>query len=176
MEKIIKQKNPKRKSDKKKLDFYKDYSNNHNHNPVTISQYNNFTSDLFKRFSKAIVELNLELKLGRLGKFRIQSINVGVAKKSGDLRKRQPDWARTKEYWKTKYPGLTPEELKEIKNKLIIYHENEHSNGEYYKHLWDRLTMRSPNYMLYKFIPSRQFSRLLAKTVKDPNRKVFYYG
>jgi hypothetical protein len=176
MEKTIKQKNPKKKSDVKKVSFYNNYKKEHSSPEVSLTQYYGFLSDVFKKFSEEIVLSNMELRLLKLGKFRVQSVSKGILKKNGEMRARKPDWARTKQYWSEKYPGLTPLELKEINNKLIIYHENEHTNGEYCKHLWDKMTVFSNNVRLYKFIPSRQFSRLLASVLKDPNRKVFYYA
>jgi hypothetical protein len=66
--------------------------------------------------------------------------------------------------------------ITEIDNKTVIYHENEHSNQEFYEHHWDKLTANLKYKNFYKFKPSRQYSRLIAKVVKDPNRKTFYYG
>ena len=86
------------------------------------------------------------------------------------------NWKDTWDYWYKKYPGLTKEEIVNINNKPIIYHDNEHTNGEFYEHYWDNSTINLKYKSFYNFNASRQYSRLIAKVVKDPNRKTFYYG
>ena len=73
-------------------------------------------------------------------------------------------------------PDLSQEEIIKLENKKVIYHQNDHSNGEFYEHYWDKLTNTLKYKSFYVFKPSRQYSRLIAEVVKDPNRKVFYYG
>jgi len=79
-------------------------------------------------------------------------------------------------YWHTKYPGLTKDEIINVPDKKVLYHENEHSNAEFYEHFWDNYSAVLKYKSFYIFKASRQYSRLIAQVVKDPNRKTFYYG
>lgn len=96
--------------------------------------------------------------------------------KKGELGRLKVNWGETLKYWSVKHEGLSKEELKAIKNKTLIYHTNEHSNGEFAEHYWDNKTTPLRHKKFYKFKASRQYSRLLAKTMKDVNKTVFYYG
>ena len=50
------------------------------------------------------------------------------------------DWKKTKELWEKKYPGLTSEEIIEIKDKPKVFYLNEHSNKYRMVYCWDRRT------------------------------------
>jgi hypothetical protein len=163
--------------DVKKAAFYSFYLKNAKEKVLSKSTYNAFLKELLEEFSKAIVEVGLELKIVKAGKLRIKSSHLNFFKKNGERSTSlRPNWQATWEYWHIKYPGLTKDEIVKITDKKIIYHENEHSDQEFYEHYWDKITCNVKFKSFYKFKASRQYSRLLAKVVKDPNRKVFYYG
>jgi hypothetical protein len=166
----------KHKASIKKASFYTFYKQNAK-NPVAVKVYNAFTKDLLEAFSDAIVRLGLELRIPSVGKVRVRSNNLHFFKKDGTRsRKLKVNWAATWEYWHKKYPELTRAEIVEIKNKTVLYHENEHSQQEFYEHYWDKLTIPLKYKSFFRFKASRQYSRLIAEVVKDPNRQVFYYG
>ena len=163
--------------DIKKDQFYKYYSENAKEKVVERSVYNKFLRDLLSIFSTEIVETGLELKINRVGKLRIRSKEMHFFKKNGERSKSlKVNWAATWKYWETKYPGLTKDQITQETNKTLIYHENDHSNQEYYEHFWDNFTANLKYKSFYTFKASRQYSRLIAQIVKDPNRKTFYYG
>jgi hypothetical protein len=143
---------------------------------VDNSTYNKFLSSLLKEFGDKIVTEAFELKLSGLGLIRVRTNHLQLIDKNGNpFKKLRVDWGKTKEYWNTIYPNKSFEEIKQIKGKKVLYHDNEHTNGEFYEHFWDKLTL--VKYVrFFKFTPSRQYSRLISKTVKIPNRKVFYYA
>ena len=117
------------------------------------------------------------MKLGKLGYIRIQAKQLTFIKKNGELAKSlKVDWVKTWSHWERKYEGRTRDEITEIKNKKVIYFENEHTNKEFYKHLWDNATAIVKFKRFYIFKPSRQYSRMIAEVVKSPDRKIFYYG
>lgn len=165
-------------SDYKKRDFYKFYRKNHKAKPVTRQIYFDFTRELLTLLGEVIITEGIELKLYSAGSIRVQAIDGGkmMLDKEGNLRKPNADWQRTWEFWYNKYPGLTRKEIVALPNKKVIFHENQHSNGEIYKFFWDRTTVMFNHQPYYEFVPTRTLDRLLAKTVKDPNRKVYYYG
>lgn len=161
----------------KKNDFFNFYLKNAKETLVTKPVYNNFIKELLNNFSTAIVEEGLELKVNKIGKIRVRSNNLKFFKKDGTLSKSlKVDWHKTWATWFNKYPELSRQEITEIPNKKVIYHENDHTNQEFYDHHWDKATANLKYKSFFKFKASRQYSRLIAKVVKDPNRKVFYYG
>jgi hypothetical protein len=161
----------------RKKDFYNYYVNNSKEPIISQSVYNKFLKELLNNYSKEIVEKGLELRLNKLGKIRVRTKELHYFNKEGKRAKSiRVNWKATLEYWKNKYPELTKKELKNIKNKPLLYHDNEHSNGEFYEHYWDNSTANVKYKSFYNFSASRQYSRLIAKVVKDPNRKTFYYG
>lgn len=161
----------------KKYDFFSDYRKNSKLTKIERKEYSSFTKALLIAYSEAIVKENLQLKMGKLGIIRVQSKKLHFFTKDGERAKTlQVDWQKTLKYWDEKYGGKSRAELKKIQGKKVIYHENEHTNGEFYRHLWDNLTAVVKYKRFYKFKPSRQYSRLIATVVKDKDRKVFYYG
>lgn len=161
----------------KKKDFYNYYKEHRQEREVSQSVYNKFLKVLLDKFSTAIVEKGLELKLIGIGKIRVRSKKLNYFNKEGKRAKSvRPNWKATLEYWKVKYPDQTLAELKQVPNKPILYHENDHTSGEFYEHYWDNNTSNLKYKTFFGFKASRQYSRLIAKVVKDPNRKTFYYG
>ena len=160
----------------KKNDLYAYYKKNVE-NPVSQKVFNAFVKELLETFSETIVRTGLELRIPKVGKFRVRSNNLHFFKKDGTRSKKlKVNWEKTWNYWFQKYPGLTRNEIVAIKNKVVIYHENEHTQQEFYEHYWDKLTTVLKFKSFYNFKASRQYSRLIAQVVKDPNRNVFYYG
>jgi hypothetical protein len=160
--------------DIKRRHFYQFYRKHGKTVRVDNKVYNRFLSELLQIMSDNIVLNNEPFSIPHLGHFRIKAFTPNLINKDGSLKNLKVDWKATQEYWKTKYPGKTLAELRFIQGKPVLYHENEHSNGEIYKHHWMKNQFRPLEN--YDFKASRQYSRLLAQTVKDPNRKVFYYG
>lgn len=163
--------------DIKKYDFYSHYRKNAKIERIERTQYDRFLKELLTTYSEAIVKENMQVKLGKLGYIRVQAKQMSFVDKDGNLAKSlRVDWIKTWKYWEKKYEGKTRDEITKIENKTVLYFENEHTNGEFYKHLWDNATAVVKFKRFYMFKPSRQYSRMITKIVSDPNRKVFYYG
>ena len=160
----------------RKNDFYKYYQENARLTKVDRIKYNGFLKEVLETFGRLIIEEGLELKLNQIGKIRIKTKMLNLIKSNGDLSKLKVDWKTTWDHWFSRYPNLSREEIVKIKDKKLLYHDNEHSNQEYYVHYWNNFTSNLKYKSFYDFKPSRQYSRLLAKVIKDPNRKIFYYG
>lgn len=160
-----------------KKHFYPFYTKNTKHTPIEKRLYDKFLGKLLNIFATSIVEDNMAIKLGYLGEIRIRARKLHFFNKKGNKNKTLcVDWVSTWEYWEKEYPGLTRDEIVATKGKKVLYFMNEHSNQEFYSHLWDNYTAPLKYKRFYKFIPIRKYSRLLAKIVKDPNRKTYYYG
>lgn len=161
----------------KKSEFYSYYIKNAKEKIVDRAIYNSFVKELLDTLSTEVVTTGLELKINKVGKLRIRSKELHFFKKDGTMAKSlRIDWKASWDFWAVKYPELSREEIVKIKNKTVIYHENEHTNGEFYEHFWDKYSTVLKFKSFYNFKASRQYSRLIAKVVKDPNRKTFYYG
>jgi len=161
----------------KKDAFFSFYLKNAKEKVISRIKYNAFMKELLEQFSDNIVTTGLELKIKQVGKLRVRSQKLNFFKTDGTLSKSlRVDWKKTWDFWLIKYPELTRNEITKINGKTVIYHENEHTDQEFYEHHWDKITASLKFKNFYTFKPSRQYSRLIAKTVKDPNRKVFYYG
>jgi len=119
----------------------------------------------------------MQLKLGPLGYLRVKANKLHFFKKNGEKSKSlKVDWPTTWKMWEKTYEGKTRDEITELKGKKVVYFMNDHTNQEFYQHYWDRLTSSVKYHRFYEFTPSRQYSRLINTVVKDPNRKIYYYG
>jgi len=162
--------------DIKKYHFFSHYRKNSKLSKIERTQYDRFTKELLNTYSRAIVEEGLWLKLGVLGYIRIQTKKLNFFRKDGSLsRTLSVDWDKTWKHWEKKYEGKTREEITKIEGKKVLYFDNEHTNGEFYKHLWDNRTVVIKFKRFYRFKPSRQYSRLIKDVVTQKDRKIFYY-
>jgi hypothetical protein len=176
MSEYLKRGKGKNTGDIKKYNFYSDYRKHAKLHKLERKEYSAFLKDLLTTYAKAIVEEALELKMGKLGYIRVQSRKLHFFRKDGTKsRTLQVNWKETWEYWEQKYK-LTRDEITQIEGKKVIYFENEHTNQEFYRHIWDNVTAIVKYKRFYIFKPSRQYSRLIKKIVTAPQRKIFYYG
>jgi hypothetical protein len=134
--------------------------------------------ELNEELGKLIVLENLELNFAeRVGTLRVRKFKININKAGGeiDITRLGPDWAATRKLWKETYPGKTPQELKEIKNKPIVRHLNKHSNGYSHEFYYSKKTCNIKNKTAYSFRPARALKNLLTSTIKNPNIKVDFY-
>jgi hypothetical protein len=165
------------KGDVKKASFFLFYIKNAKETLLSQNVYKAFLKELLETYSTEVVTTGLELRINKVGKFRIKSSKLKFFDKNGvKYKSLRPNWKSTWEMWHKKYPELNRDQIAALTNKAVIYHENEHSDQEFYEHYWDKTTINLKFKSFYTFKASRQYSRLIAKIVKDPNRKVFYYG
>lgn len=176
MAEYLRRKEGKKNGDIKRKDFYNYYKENHKYKKLTGAKYNAFLTEFCEEIAKAIVTDNTEFKIPIVGKLRIKASPRRILKKNGEFCKFRADWKATWDNWRNLYPNLTDDEIVALENKKVVYHENEHSNGEFYKFYWDTARNKYSSCYYYKFTPSRGLARLLAKTVLDPNRSVFYFA
>ena len=155
-------------------DFYAHYISTVD-SPVDRKTFGKFYKDLFCEFSNLILD-GKEVRLNNIGGFKIIEYQPKIVK-NGELNRKvlAPNWVATKEYWKELYPGKTLEELKLVPDKPLLYHENEHTNGQQYKFYWDKTTTELKCKSAYQFKPVRSSARRLSAILKDKNRKIFYY-
>lgn len=159
-------------------EFYKYYKN------VT----NNFIDkkickELLKEYNEKMLKLVIyegydHSLRPRLGSIRIKKFDNSLRlNKEGEIEnKLRPDWGKTRKRWVELYGNISGEELKEIKNKPIIYHLNEHTDGIVLKWYWDKVTCTIINQSAYKLEILRLVKREAAKAWKEiPSLKDIYY-
>lgn len=83
----------------------------------------------------------------------------------------------------TKYLSVDYKALKELwskdeearKNKTLVFHTNEHTNGYRMSFWWSRKKCKTKGIHLYYFLPCRQMKRAPASFLKDPDYKLTYF-
>lgn len=118
-------------------DFYKEYKAQVT-KPLSKKEYSDIRDSLYKELSQILYSegrFKLPFKFGTL-KIEKRRRKI-IYNEDGTINKigYKVDWKKTKDYWGVKYPGLSQEELKLIKNKTKIYCESEWRLGfKYDKH------------------------------------------
>lgn len=78
------------------------------------------------------------------------------------------NWNESLKLWRDMYPeAKTRLQLKEIKGKPMVYHENEHSDGYRYSLLWSNEKTSVKNIMLYVLITSTSVKKRLCDAIKS---------
>lgn len=152
-------------------DFYKEYKTQVN-SPLPKAKYNSIRQDIYDELCQEIYK-NGQYKF----KFHFGDIQILKSKRkisynsNGSINKinYKVDWKKTKEYWKEKYPGLTQEELKQIKGKTKIYCDSEWRLRIVYQKR--KAIYINKNFLWFK--PARTFSRGL-KVFVDSNPTIDY--
>ena len=138
-------------------DAYKFFKKNNPDTTITRKQYVAVCHDFNKRISHSVLTESTEFRvLYGLGCLRIKSFKYAIQLTPDgkiDTQKNSVDWTKTKELWAMQYPGKTAAELHEIKDKKLVIHLNEHSNGYIMKWYWDHRTCNVQNHTLYVFKP-----------------------
>jgi len=145
---------------------------------LTWAQYTEITKKFFTRVLESLIYKGIEFSFpNRLGNLRIKKSKVAARlNKYGNLDKRgyAPNWDATKKLWARQYPDKTPEELKSVKGKQIIYHLNRHTDGYLHKWVWDKSTRIAKNSSGYIIEVVRSADRKLAKALQDESLGLDY--
>lgn len=169
--KMIKRTEGKNNSNFKTDLFYSEYKN-HVKEPLSKKDFSNVRDELYSEISNVLYnegQFKFPFKFGTLKiekrKRKIAYNADGTINKIGY----KVDWKKTKDYWGTKYPGLSQEELKQIKGKVKIYCESEWRLSIKY----DKTKALYINKNFIWFRPSRTLARGL-KTFVDNNPQIDY--
>lgn len=159
------------KADYKSGDIYKKYlSTTKSKNPVVRTIFVKILKEFFGGVVEDLIYKGSEFSFPyKLGTLRIRKSKVKLkldANGNIDKRRLRPDWGSTRKLWKSKYPNLSWEEIKNIKNKPILYHENKHSDRWQHTWYWNRSTCVVKNSTAYSLDMSRDNDRYLAKALK----------
>jgi len=149
-------------------ELYKRYKTNIE-NPVPYKTFADFLREYNSRIMDAIIYERLEFRMpARVGYVRIQRRRLMAYMKDGQIVKKHipVDWKRTLDYWRELYPDKTDQEIKEIPNKKVLRHHNEHTNGNSVKFYWDKSRSIAVNQSCYVFKATRTAKEDLARFIK----------
>jgi hypothetical protein len=138
------------------VDAYKFFKSKHKKSVIDKSTYTKICHEFNKRVSDKIIRESLELRIfHKLGFLRIKASKLSIRIKDGriDTKKHSVDWAKTKEMWKKLYKTDDISSLKDIPNKKVVIHTNDHTNGYMMKWYWDRRRCNLKNIRMYSFRP-----------------------
>ena len=139
-------------------------------------------SAVLKEFNLGLTEMIIdeatEFKLPlQLGYVRIRKYKKKLKlKEDGSIDKQcmSVNWKETKLYWEELYPGKTNGELKEIRNKPLIYYLNEHTDGYGFLLYWNKKGSNAINRSVYSMVLTFSNNRHLAQVLKG-DKKIDYY-
>ncbi len=157
-------------------DIYKFYKDNAK-NPVDYNQFR----DLWKQISTVIIRLilyrnldfNLPARLGVLCARKIKAVPKVREDGTVDKSRLGINYKASWQKWLKEYPELSVKQIAGIKNKIPVYHINEHTDGFKIRWKWDRFTCTVKNQAIYKLDLTRSNKKALSKAFNDP--KVDYY-
>ena len=149
-------------------------------------QYLDIAYDIMETLSDMIIKESLEYKLPfRLGFIRIRKHHTKLVIRDGkiDVNKNVIDWKATWDYWNEQYPNKTRKEMKEIKDKWVVFQTNDHTNGQVMKWYWDKRfsTVKNNTVYLFKPVKGGEFNGLyrgrlgLAAWINNDNKKNDWY-
>ena len=150
----------------KSPELYKYYKENHPNNTVDYKKFIEVTRKYYDLIMPLVIEEGLEIRFpARLGHFRIRQADYKITlTEDGEIDKRYlaPNFKKTKELWEKIYKDIPYEEIKDIKDKPIIYHLNEHSDHKIFQFFWDRLVCNIVNQQYYTIQITRRWKNYLS--------------
>lgn len=166
------------------IEFFRFYNQRYSENQQNVKTavgyktYSNIIYDFNKELSRLLIEENVEFKMPlRLGTLRIRKYKRKIRyNEDGTLKKNRlvVNWNQTLKLWAKIYPGLNKTELKAIKNKQVVYHLNEHTDGFSLMLYWYKRACNAINKNVFSVHLTRTNDRYMAKVVKT-NKSVNYY-
>jgi hypothetical protein len=141
-------------------DFHKYYNRNNNYK-LTKKEFADIISEMNLRLQDFIIEkafdINLPARMGELGirkeKRAPKIINGKVVNNA------PPNWKETLNLWR--------EDPKAEKDKVVIRHNNMHTNGYVFRIFYRRAKANYKNKSAYYFEQLRDFKRKITKSIND---------
>lgn len=133
--------------------------------PVAQILYTKLTRKFQKEFSNELIN-GAHLKLPyALGSMEVVSKKMPEPKLDveGNPTNLKVDWKATLDLWKEIYPGVDKKGYKEIKDKQLVYHLNEHTNGYFNCLFWHTFNVTGKNKVLYAMEAVRTFKKQISE-------------
>lgn len=137
---------------------YKDYKKKSD-NPVDINTYITLTTGFIRYLMNLIFEGNEVVFPARLGTFSIVGRKQKLKIEDGKIKGLSPNWAKTKELWKSSEDARL--------RKQLVYNTNDHSDNLRFKFMWSKKRSVVENKTLYTLIMTRANKRELSKRLKE---------
>lgn len=128
-------------------------------NPINISQYVQIVNQFMKFLINRLFEKGQVSLPEKLGNLQIVGKKVKVKIEDGQIKGLAPDWVKTKELWE--------KDTEAKKNKQLVYHFNEQTNGVRYRFFWSKNRILVSNKTLFNIKMTRTNKRTLSQLVKN---------
>lgn len=128
-------------------------------NPINISQYVQIVNQFMKFLINRLFEKGQVSLPEKLGNLQIVGKKVKVKIEDGQIKGLAPDWVKTKELWE--------KDAEAKKNKQLVYHFNEQTNGVRYRFFWSKNRVLVSNKTLFNIKMTRTNKRTLSQLVKN---------
>lgn len=128
-------------------------------NPINISQYVQIVNQFMKFLINRLFEKGQVSLPEKLGNLQIVGKKVKVKIEDGQIKGLAPDWVKTKELWE--------KDTEAKKNKQLVYHFNEQTNGVRYRFFWSKNRVLVSNKTLFNIKMTRTNKRTLSQLVKN---------
>lgn len=157
-------------------DIYRFYKDLYKDKALSKYKFWKIWEDFIEIRMQLLIYNNLDFHMGRrLGTIGVRVVHdVITINKDGKVKVRM-NYGESVKLWKETWPDKTPEEIKAIKNKPIIYYTNSDVDGKVANFCWDKSTCTFKNHSHYRFLPTRKWYRKLAENIKQTKR-LDYYG
>lgn len=137
-------------------DAYKFYKNKYPKSVIDRKTYVKICHLFNQMVSDRIIRNSTEYRMpNKLGFIRIKSFRPPLRVKDGDVAptRKSVDWEKTLGLWEKLYGTKERAKVRTIKNKPLVYHVNEHTNGYSMKWHWDKRGCNIKNNKVYSFSP-----------------------
>lgn len=120
-------------------------------NPIDIKTYIEITSLYNKFLTRKCLEGHEVTLPARMGTLTITGKKPTIKVEDGKIKGLAPDWVKTKKLW-----DENPEAKKQ---KKLLYHVNNHTDGVRYKWTWSKSNVLVENKILYSLRMTRENKR-----------------
>lgn len=137
-------------------DAYAFYKRKKPKSVINKSMYVAICKSFNLKLSEKIIKESFEYRIPHmLGFIRIKSFKQKLKVDKGKIvaKRNAINWGACLDLWERMYGSRDRVVLREIKNKPLVYHLNEHTNGYSMKWYWDKRRVKVANGALYQFKP-----------------------
>lgn len=123
---------------------------------VDRTTYTKICKEFNKALSHKIITESFEYKIPfGLGYLRIKASRQKIRVKDGKVQthKMAINWNETWNLWNRLYPNKTRSDIKNIPDKKLVVHINEHTDGYIMRWYWDKRVSNFKNQTVYQFRP-----------------------
>lgn len=162
-------------ADRKTKELYKFYKNKYGDKALDKKIF----LSVWKRFIDIRMQMLIHLDLEFYMPYRMGSLMIKLGKNANRINKNGNyqfvvDYGATKKKWAELYPDLTPEQIKELKNKPLVPVFNKTTDGRRVYYKWEKVTCNFKNKSAYRFMAIRKWKRMLSNKIKTTKRNTYY--